>query len=135
MVFMGSSGSGRFGTYDLGSNKKEGSGTSSHGENYGTGEIECPKIISNFQLEDVATSDYYKNHKSLPNIGEAVYLRKIVHNGRLVVEKTDTHEILGNLPTQYNFLLNFLINGKNYSGFVVASGDNPIPFIVVTLNA
>jgi hypothetical protein len=136
---MGSSGSGKFGTYRIGGNSGtggSGTGTGTGGiGGVGTGEIECPKILENISLEDVATSEFYVNHRSLPAAGDAVSLRNKIHNGRLVVEKSDTKEILGNLPTQYNNLVNCIKKGMHYSGGVVAAGDKPIPFVVVTLNA
>jgi hypothetical protein len=138
---MGSTGSGSFGNYRVGNNgdsevvcKGEGSGTTG-GTGKGTGEIECPKKITNISLEDVATSEYYMQHRALPVAGEAIHLRNKVHNGRLVVEKKDTKEILGNLPTQYNYLINCIKKDVHYSGVVISADNTPIPFIVVTLNA
>lgn len=135
---MGSSGSGKFGTYHIGGNSGiggSGTGTGVGGiGGLGAGEVECPKILENIPLEDVATSEFYVNQRSLPAAGDAVSLRSKIHNGRLVVEKSDTEEILGNLPTQYNNLVNCIKKEMHYSGRVVAAGDKPIPFVVVTLN-
>lgn len=129
--FMGSAGSGSFGTYRIG-NGLGGDGPTSGGK--GGNEVECPQIIENIRLEDVATSDYYLNHQILPGVGSEVQLRDAVHFGRLVVE-TVGHEVIGNLPTNYNYLLNCIKKGFHYSGYVVSSGDVPIPYVVVTLNA
>lgn len=132
---MGSSGSGKFGTYRTGNGKgTSGSGTGA-GIGGGTDEIECPSIIENIRLEDVATSDYYVNHNLLPASGDQVYLNSTIHNGRLVVKAVSTDEIIGNLPTQYNFLVNCIKKGMHYNGAVIASGTTPIPFVVVTLHA
>lgn len=134
---MGSSGSGKFGTYRIGNGGGSG-GSGIVTENGGNGrpnEIECPSIIENIRLEDVATSEYYVNHNSLPTSGDSVYLNNTIYKGRLVVKTTSTDEIIGNLPTQYNFLISCIKNGIHYNGFVVASGVTPIPFVVVTLNA
>lgn len=139
---MGSAGSGKFGTYRVGNGQTTGGtgsggagGATGGGIGGGTGEIECPSVIENIRLEDVATSDYYVNHKSLPSPGDPVELHNTVYNGRLVVKATSTAEVLGNLPTQYNYLINCIKKGMQYTGTVVASGMTPVPFVVVTLHA
>jgi len=132
---MGSSGSGKFGTYRGGNGQTTGGVGTESGIGGGTGEIECPSVIENIRLEDVATSDYYVNHQSLPSHGESVEINKNIYKGRLVVTVTSTSEVLGNLPTQYNYLINCIKKGMQYTGTVVASGIIPIPFAVVTLRA
>jgi len=139
---MGSAGSGKFGTYRVGNGQTTGgTGTGSGGAGAGgglgggTGEIECPSVIENIRLEDVAISDYYVNHQSLPSRGDPVELNNNVYKGRLVVKATLTGEFLGNLPTQYNHLINCIKKGMQYSGAIVASGITPVPFVVVTLHA
>lgn len=137
---MGSAGSGKFGTYRTGNGKgASGSGTGvgggAGGSGSGTDEIECPAIIENIRLEDVATSDYYVHHNLLPSSGDSVYLNNTIYKGRLVVKATSTDEILGNLPTQYNYLINCIKKGMQYRGAVIASGSSPVPFVVVTLHA
>lgn len=134
---MGSTGSGKFGTYRIGG---ELGGIGGSIVNGGTGdggssEVECPKVIENIRLEDVATSEYYTKHSSLPTVQSKVQIRDKVHLGRLVVEINDTHELIGNLPTQYNYLLNCMKNGFHYTGSIISSGKIPIPFVVVTLGA
>jgi len=137
---MGSSGSGKFGTYHVdnsndtnaGAMDGEGASSRSGGAN---GEVECPKSIENIRLQDVATSENYSNHENVPQKGEEVFLNHHIINGRLVVIFANTGEIVGNLPTQYNFLINCIKSGYEYSGTVVASGLTPIPFIVVSLYA
>lgn len=126
---MGSSGSGKFGTYHIGNGESGIAGTSEKSE------IECPKIIENIRLEDVATSEYYVKHNNLPAIHTKVQIRNKIYLGRLVVETIDTHELIGNLPTQYNYLINCINSGLYYTGNVISSGKLPIPFVVVTLNA
>lgn len=132
---MGSAGSGKFGTYRIGNGEgTKGTGSGGMGGG-GTGEIECPEVLENIRLEDVAVSEYYQQHGTLPGQGASVRLRAKIHGGRLVVETTNSGEVLGNLPTQYNTLVNCITKGMKYSGVVVASGITPIPFAVVTLNA
>lgn len=132
---MGSSGSGSFGNYrggnissDIAGQVGSGSGAGS-GVGFGGGEIDLPDKIENIKLEDVATSEYYQKHGNLPSKSVAVYLRDTVYQGRLVVETADTHEILGNLPTEYNYL-----KGKRYRGKIISSGLTPVPYVVVALN-
>ena len=137
---MGSGGTGKVGTYRTGNGKgASGSGTGvgggAGGSGSGTHEIECPAIIENIRLEDVATSDYYVHHNLLPSSGNSVYLNNTIYNGRLVVKATSTDGILGNLPTQYNYLINCIKKGMQYRGAVIASGNSPVPFVVVTLHA
>ena len=86
-------------------------------------------------LEDVAISEYYNNHHAVPQKGESVYLDSHISNGRLVVRSTNTQEIIGNLPTKYNYLITCLQNGVNYNGAVVYSDVQKIPSVVVTLHA
>lgn len=130
---MGSSGSGQFGTYHV-----QGFGPA-HGEwkngsGGGGGEIHCPLRIELIRLEDVAISEYYTNNGTLPEPGEEVELNHDLYKGRLVVSVSSTGEILGNLPTKYNYLISCLMRGINYYGYVESSGYNPIPFAVVTLH-
>lgn len=148
---MGSSGSGKFGTYHVGGSggtsgqrKPEvpngGYGGIFSGQGYsgvtggGAGEIECPPVIEYIKLEDVAISQYYVAHNSLPNPGESVKLHGTIVNGRLVVTVSSTGEILGNLPTEYNYLINCLMRGITYTGTVASSGVSPVPFAVVSLH-
>lgn len=135
---MGSAGLGKFGTYRVGNGQttgEAGTGSGGGGLGGGTGEIECPSVIENIRLEDVAISDYYVNHQSLPSRRDPVELNSTVYKGRLVVKATSTGEVLGNMPTQYNHLINCIKKGMQYSGAIVASGMTPVPFVVVTLHA
>lgn len=133
-IFMGSSGSGQFGTYHVGTGGTA-PGKGQNGMGGSSGELECPVRIEYIRLEDVADSEYYINNCSLPAPGEAVELDRSLYKGRLVVSAASTGEILGNLPTEYNYLINCLISGIGYSGTVISSGTIPVPFVVVTLYA
>ena len=137
---MGSTGSGRFGNYhggngDMPGGAGNGVGGGSGGTDGGAGEINCPAKIERIRLEDVATSEYYTNNNSLPASGDDVYLNTNIFRGRLVVNDITTGDIIGNLPTHYNYLITCLKKGMNYSGVVDLSGERPVPFVVVTLNA
>ncbi len=83
---MGSAGSGKFGTYRVGNGQATGGkgpegGTAGGGLGGGIGEIECPSVIENIRLEDVAVSDYYVNHQSLPSSRNLVELNNTVYKG------------------------------------------------------
>lgn len=131
---MGSSGTGRFGNYPGGN----GGSISANGQNGisggGVGEIECPMVIEHIRLEDVAVSEYYVNNNALPDQNDGVALSNRIFNGRLVVTSALSNEIIGNLPTRYNYLINCINRGVNYSGRVISSGISPVPFVVVTLH-
>ena len=131
---MGSAGSGRFGTYRIESGQITG-GNGNGGVGGGIGEVECPSNIENIRLEDVATSQYYVTYKSLPPSGDLVELNNTIYRGRLVVVVVSTGEILGNLPTQYNYLIKCIKKNMQYSGSVVLSGLIPVPFVVVKLHS
>lgn len=130
-AIMGSTGSGSFGNYHVrnkpNGGKDEGNGGTGNG--VGGNEINLPEKIENIKLEDVATSEYYQVHEDLPSKASNISLRDTVYQGRLVVETADTHEILGNLPTEYNYL-----RGAQLIGVIVSSGIKPIPYVVVTLH-
>ncbi len=126
---MGSTGSGKFGTYNVSETSRIAKVNIG-----GIDEITCPKIITNIKLEDVATSEYYSDYDSVPPKRTRVNLRTNIYEGRLVVEHENQQKILGNLPTQYNYLIN-CIKKEFYSGEIISSGIVPIPYIVVSLNA
>lgn len=94
---MGSSGNGMFGTYRGG-----GAGSIVNGGN--NGEDECPLVIENIRLEDVAISEYFQNHKDVPSTGQSVELAMQLVNKRLAVVLSSTQEVIGNLPVSYNYL-------------------------------
>lgn len=137
---MGSSGTGQFGNYRINDNldtSKQNNGLNLNGiggVGEGHGEILCPDSIELINLEDVSFSEYYKRYKNVPAKDEKVKLRNKLYNGRLVVELLSTNEIIGNLPTEYNYLFNCVQNGRAYFGEIKSSGIDPIPYVVVTLH-
>ena len=131
---MGSSGSGKLGTYRIGGEFGD-IEVGVNGGSLGTNEVECPRLIENVRLEDVATSTYYTNNISLPALQTKIQIRASIYMGRLVVETIATQEVIGNIPTQYNYLFNCIKRGMHYTGNVISSGITPIPYVVVTLNA
>lgn len=125
---MGSAGSGKFGNYS-------GSGAGSfHGDGSG-GELQCPLSIENINLEDVGICNYYQNYNKVPNVEEVVEVSEILINKRMAVVLSNSKEIIGNLPIQYNFLNLCIKKGMQYTGKIISSGLSPIPYIVVNLHA
>jgi hypothetical protein len=125
---MGSSGNGMFGTYRGG-----GAGSIVNGGN--NGEDECPLVIENIRLEDVAISEYFQNHKDVPSTGQSVELAMQLVNKRLAVVLSSTQEVIGNLPVSYNYLNLCIKKRIKYLGEIKSSGLSPVPFIVVNLYA
>ena len=126
---MGSSGYGKFGNYKENSNNSSEDSESFIGE----GGVKCPIILPTIRLEDVQTSEYFKERQNLPYIDNSVHLSKELFFGRLVVVDTDSNLIIGNLPTFYNYLIN-CIEQNDYIGSIVSTGMEPIPFVVVDLH-
>lgn len=114
---MGSGGSGSFSDYS--GNKKTGSGSGSSGGS--SGSDKCKEAFS-ASLEDVASHDYYKNHKSTPAVGAKLSVQV---KGRVVA--VIGSESVGSLPTRLNYLAGCLEDGFTYTGIVTASsnGSNP----------
>lgn len=132
---MGSSGHGRFENYNERNNygvNNTSSTSMNVGINSGSGQ-DCPIELNTIKLEDVQTSQYYTERNKLPSIEDRVFLSDQIHNGRLVVVHTSSNLIIGNLPTTYNYMIRCLAN--NYTGNVISSGMEPIPFVVVDLHA
>jgi len=115
---MGSRGTGRFGDY---SPKR--------------GETLCNKPLRGVALEDVGQSQYFQTNGNVPSIGIKVRIRDTVANGRLVVELESGIDIVGNIPTKFNYLLACLKAGNSYSGEVSYSSQGPIPAVEVNLDA
>lgn len=135
---MGSSGFGQFGTYRVtvgGGPLNGNNGNGGAGDGNGGNGFESPEKLDYIRLEDVAISDYYRNRNNVPSRGEPVSLLSKIYNSRLVVASDVTGEVIGNLPTRYNYLYNTIIRGIQYKGAVVSSGLSPIPYVVVSLHA
>jgi len=116
---MGSAGTGNFGDYKQTSAQ---SGT------------RCDASLD-VDLEDVATMPYFVATSAVPKAGTAVRVRAAPVNKRLVVEEVPTGQVIGTLPTIYNYLLICIGKGYQYEGTVSASGLRPIPSIDVHLDS
>jgi hypothetical protein len=119
---MGSSGSGNFSDY---------SQNKSVGANQGgkSGKDECNKAYS-IILEEVDRCEYYINHSSLPPNGLSI---KIDFHLRLEAKDASSNEIIGYLPTKYNFLVNCIKNGFIFKGEIVSSITKPILIVRVDI--
>jgi len=117
---MGSSGVGRFGDYQGGTDP--------------TKDL-CRMERKNVGLEEVGRLDYFNVHGTVPAIMEPVVLNNQLKNGRLVVLSETTGEEIGFLPSRYSNLLACMRKGFNYRGHVVYSVSKPIPKVDVDLNA
>jgi hypothetical protein len=111
---VGSSGSGKLGDYQ---NPK--------GD-------QCDNTIE-ADLEEVALAAYMTKHGKVPTVGTNVTLNATQHKGRYVVETSKTHESIGNLPTEFNYVILCLNQGYRYSGEVIAAHSGKAPAIEVHL--
>lgn len=82
----------------------------------------CDRAVAT-NLEDVATSDYYKKHGTVPPKGTTV---TITSTSRIVAID-DNGDVIGNLPTEYNYLLGCIEEGYQYEGEVTISFTSPFP--------
>lgn len=82
----------------------------------------CNKAVAT-NLEDVTTSDYFKNHGTVPSKGTPV----IISSTSRIVAVDDKGDVIGNLPTEYNYLLGCIEEGYQYEGEVTDSFTSPLP--------
>lgn len=88
----------------------------------------CNKAVLT-NLEDVATSDYYKKHGTVPPKGTPV---TITSTSRIVAVD-DNGDVIGNLPTEYNYLLGCIEEGYQYEGEVSDSFTTPLPSVSIAV--
>lgn len=134
---MGSTGTGRFTDYPgtPSGSSKTGSGNGSEGQGGGGASKadQCLHMIESVALEEVARSEYFVAHKILPSAGTAVIVRSSLIGGRIGVETVPALELVGLLPTEYNYLLQCMKQGYNYPGKVISTTSKPIPVVRVNL--
>jgi hypothetical protein len=111
---MGSSGSDRFGDYAP------------------TEADRCDQAVG-VELEDVATSPYFRRHGHPPAVGSRVRLRQTQLNGRLVIEDAASSDVIGNLPTAYHYLILCMAKGRLYQGDVTLSRARPVAVVEIRL--
>src|SRR5689334_5885300 len=114
---MGSSGSGRISDYPGSSSDKSGS----KGGGGGDPEDRCTRAFGT-KLEDVEQSEYFKTHGNVPRLGTQL---TIEHRKRMVVLTNSGGEVVGNLPTNLNYLASCIKDGWTYAGTVVMSSRGP----------
>lgn len=132
---MGSSGTGKFTDYPgtPSGSSKTGSGTG-NGDSGGASKTDqCLRLIENVALEEVARFEYFITHKIIPPTGTAVAVRSSLVGGRIGVETLPASELVGLLPTEYNYLLQCMKQGYKYLGKVVSAKSKPIPVVRVDL--
>lgn len=139
---MGSTNTGRFTDYPgtPSGSSKTGSGNGSGGSGGGgqgggsaSKTDQCLHMIESVALEEVARSEYFITHKILPPTGTAVAVRSSLVGGRIGVETVPTLELVGLLPTEYNYLLQCMKQGYKYPGKVISTTSKPIPVVRVNL--
>ncbi len=94
---MGSTGSGNFSDYPTGQGKDD----------------KCDRAFA-VKLEDIEHCDFFKANGTTPAVGT---LLSIALNKRIVAQ-TAAGEIVGNLPTSFNYLAGCLRQGYKYEGQV-----------------
>lgn len=120
---MGSTKTGRFNDYPGG--KREGRPT-------GPGNDQCEKAIGNIILEEVANCEYYNIHNDVPPNGTNVILRQQLVGGRLAIE-LGSREVVGFLPTHYNYLRQCMEQGYRYVGVITSSISGTLPNVRIDL--
>ena len=86
----------------------------------------CDRAVATV-LEDVETCDYYKKHGKVPAKGSYMRIDKKMR----LVAVDENGDIIGHLPTEYNYLLECLNDGYQYEGEVSGSFDTPIPSVYI----
>lgn len=88
----------------------------------------CDRAVATV-LEDVETCDYYKKNGHVPAKGTFVI---IILKTRLAAVD-ENGDVIGHLPTEYNYLLECLNDGYQYEGEVSGSFDSPVPSVYIAV--
>ena len=130
---MGSTGTGKFFDYPSSSGgSKKSTKSSSNSKSTGDAGNRCEKNL-NVSLEEVATCAYYSDHGKVPPSNTDVDVISKLVGGRIGVQTTTASELIGYLPTEYNYLRRCMEQGYSYSGKITSSSLKPIPRISVLL--
>ncbi len=116
------------------SNGKSGSGGGGTGGGGGTVD-KCENGISDLPLEEVALSDFYTEHEKPPPEKTKVRVRETLVDGRVAVETDPGSEVIGYVPTAYNYLRKCISKGWSYRGKISSSSSGKIPKIQIDLSA
>lgn len=88
----------------------------------------CDRAVAT-SLEDVATSDFYKKYGKVPVTGIPI----IITANKRIVAVDENGITIGNLPTEYNYLLACIQEGYQYEGQVTDSYDTPLPSVNIAV--
>lgn len=88
----------------------------------------CDRAVAT-ALEDVETCDYYKKHSKVPAKGAYVRIEKKMR----LVAVDENGDVIGHLPTEYNYLLGCLTDGYQYEGEVSGSFDTPVHSVYIAV--
>jgi hypothetical protein len=137
---VGSSGTSSFSDYpgsrggSSNGGSSKGKGGDGGGDGGGGSTDECAAAI-NDALEDVATSAYYAKHGKVPPPKTKVRIRSKLVGGRVAVETVADSEVIGNLPTKYNYVVKCMKQSWTYEGTVESSSAGRLPKVTVDLGA
>ncbi|HEY8899234.1 MAG TPA: hypothetical protein VIM61_02315 [Chthoniobacterales bacterium] len=114
--------------------------TSGGGEDGGGGDGEeaidqCLLVNENITLEEFERCPFWKKSKIVPPKGSTIHVNPTVINGRLGVIEDGGGELLGYLPTRFNFLRLCIEQGGSYAGEVSGSTTTPVPSVRVSLSS
>ena len=137
---MGSSGTNTFSDYPGSSggrpSEKGSGGGGCGGSGAGGGKSDkCDVTISGLALEEVALSEYFSAHKKTPPDKSKVRVREKLVDGRVAVETESGGEVIGYVPTAYNYLRQCVSQGWSYNGEVSKSSSGKIPKAQIDLAA
>lgn len=118
---MGSVGTGRFEDYQPDAEVRK-NGVSDEDD-------QCVGEFS-VSLEDVESSEFYTTHESLPEVGAQLSISV----DKRVTAVAETGEVVGNLPTQFNYLKLCIDEGYEYKSIVTQSLTTPMPRVVITVS-
>lgn len=86
----------------------------------------CERAVATV-LEEVETCDYFKKHGKVPSKGSYI---KIELNTRIAAVD-ENGDVIGYLPTEYNYLLDCLTEGYIYEGEVAGCFETPVPSVYI----
>lgn len=131
---MGSTGTSRFTDYPGTPSGSAKTVRTKSGDAKGKEEVDqCERRLTNVALEEVGRCEYIQAHRGPPAVGTTVAVRMVLVGGRLGVETVDGKEVVGLLPTEYNYLLQCMKQGYTYTGQVKSTSSRPVPVVRVDL--
>ena len=134
---MGSTGTNKFTDYPGSAGGRPGKGQKGKGGGGGSGSggggDRCDLAIDNLTLDEIATSEYFKSHGHAPRTGTQVRVRGKLVGSRIAVETSGASEVVGYVPTEYNYLRQCMSRGYKYDGTVASSSGGSLPQVTVDL--